>query len=193
MKDSNIKVRFDSDGVLADMRGYMDKHNIPYNHGNARDRNVDKKMWGIIRCIPHFYRRLAPIPGSIELFNQLNEKYDCSVLTAIPKESWGIKDSAEDKIGWCKHFLGEDVEVNICYRAEKQNFVKSRNDVLIDDLPRNIQEWEAQGGTGILFTGAENFDFNKLKNLENTNYNKIVDLIGKEKGDQTNDVGCEIR
>ena len=162
---SGIHIYFDSDGVLADMKGYMDAHDIPYNPDGVCDKSVDEIMWGKIREIDHFYDKLDPLPGSVELFKELSSKYDCAVLTAVPKEKWGITTSGEDKINWCRRLLGDDVKVHIVYRAQKADFVMSKKDVLIDDLEINIKEWEAGGGTGILFTGAENFDYSKLVEL----------------------------
>ena len=51
-----------------------------------------------------------------------------------------------------------DVPVNIVYREQKKDFAKDFRCVLIDDLEKNIREWEAFGGTGILFRSAEEFD-----------------------------------
>ncbi len=44
---------------------------------------------------------------------------------------------------------------NVVYKEEKKNFCTGKNCILIDDYSRNIKEWESSGGTGILFTGAE--------------------------------------
>ena len=161
----DIHIYFDSDGVLADMKGYMDAHGIPYNPDGVCDKSVDKVMWGMISKIDHFYDKLDPLPGSVELFKELSSIYDCAVLTAIPKEKWGITTSGEDKINWCKRWLGEEAKVHIVYRAQKADFAKTKKDVLVDDLEINIEEWEAKGGTGILFTGADSFDYAKLQNL----------------------------
>jgi len=165
MNNSGITIYFDGDGVLANFKGYCDEHGIEYNPDNVRDKSVDKIMWDKIRKIPHFYDQLDPLPGSVELFKSLKKDYNCEVLTAIPKPDWHIDNCGEDKINWCHRYLGEDVKVHICYRAEKQTFVKSRKDVLVDDLACNIEEWERQGGTGILFTDAAHFDFDKLAGI----------------------------
>ena len=155
-------IYFDMDGVLADMSGYMDSHGIEYNHGDAHDVKLDQKMWNYIRAIPHFYDKLEPLPGSIDLFKKLSEKYDCQILTAVPKEKWSIATAKDDKISWVKRYLGDDVKVNAVYRSEKKDFVKSEQSILVDDLSQNISEWEEAGGTGILFRGADSFDFSKL-------------------------------
>lgn len=155
---------FDMDGVLADMSGYMDKHSIKYNPMGVYDIEVDIKMWNEVRAIPHFYDKLDPLEGSVELFKKLSQQYDCQILTAVPKEKWNIPDAKEDKITWAHRFLGDDVIVNTVYRPEKMQFVKGPQSILIDDLEKNIIEWEAAGGTGILFVDAKSFDYEKLHN-----------------------------
>ncbi len=164
-KNERIKIYFDSDGVLANFKGYLDDHKIPYNPDNVRDKAVDLVMWNMIKEIPHFYYQLEPLDGAVELFQRLNEMYDCAVLTAIPKEKWGVPGTGEDKIDWCKKYLGEDVEVHIVYRDEKQNYAKDRYCILVDDLKRNIEEWEQNGGTGILYTDAASFPYAEIEKL----------------------------
>lgn len=183
-------IYFDMDGVLADMRGYMDSHGIKYNPDGVYDITVDQKMWDDIRAIPHFYDKLEPLPGSIELFKKLSEKYDCQILTAVPKEKWNIDTARDDKISWAMRYLGDDVKINTVYRPEKKDFVKGKQSILVDDLPKNIGEWGEAGGTGILFTSADSFDFDKLNetildfrlNLLQNNSNTIADTA-VEKGD----------
>ena len=45
--------------------------------------------------------------------------------------------------------------MNIVFREEKPNFCTGRDCILIDDLEKNIEAWEAIGGTGIRFISAE--------------------------------------
>ncbi len=155
---NDIIIYFDMDGVLADFRGYLEKHNIAYVPHNTTDKEADTNMWECIKKVERFYYQLEPVPGAIELFQELNKKYHCEILSAIPKPHWGLVGTAEDKKAWIAKYLGEKVPVNIVYREEKKNFAKDRNCFLIDDLKKNIAEWNEYGGTGILFEGAENFD-----------------------------------
>ena len=46
--------------------------------------------------------------------------------------------------------------VHAVLRAEKKDYCKGPGSILIDDLAKNIGEWREFGGTGILFTSAEN-------------------------------------
>ena len=63
--------------------------------------------------------------------------------------------TGEDKKAWVEKYLGKDVPVNIVYREQKKDFARNKNCILIDDLEKNIEEWNSYGGTGILFDSAE--------------------------------------
>ena len=160
-----MTVYFDMDGVLADFEGYVQKHGIFYVPHDTRDKEADAKMWAEIKKVERFYFQLEPIAGALELFQQLNKKYHCEILSAIPKAHWGLVGTAEDKRAWIAKYLGEDVEVNIVYREQKKDFAKGTDCVLVDDLEKNIREWTACGGTGILFQSANSFDESVLEKL----------------------------
>lgn len=152
------KIYFDMDGVLANFNhGLMDLCGIaPQDQENQSDE-YSSRMWGAVRNIPHFYDKLDPIPGTLDLFQELYEKYGgkCEILTAIPKKDKGIVTAGEDKISWAHRLLGPDVMVNIVYKEQKKEFCTGPDCILVDDLARNIREWTECGGTGILFRNAE--------------------------------------
>lgn len=149
------KIYLDMDGVLADFdRGVTELCGIePMNQSTATDKENDI-LWAEIRKIDNFYDKLEPVPGAIQMFNALTEKYDVEILTGIPKPKRGILTSAEDKTKWVRRLLSKDIKINIVYREEKKNYVTGPDCILIDDLDKNIREWNENGGTGILFTSA---------------------------------------
>ena len=79
----------------------------------------------------------------------------CEILTGIPKPKRGIPTAGEDKIKWMRRMLSEDIVVNIVIREQKPEFCTGKDCILIDDLERNIKEWEAEGGTGIRHVSPE--------------------------------------
>lgn len=164
-KRDDIKIYFDMDGVLADFKGYLDNHNIAYVPHNTTDKEADAHMWECIKNVHRFYYQLEPVPGVPELFEQLNKKYHCEILTAIPKPHWGLVGTAEDKREWIAKYLGEGVLVNIVYREQKKEFARNRKCILIDDLEKNIREWNEYGGTGILFEGETAAVLNQVEAL----------------------------
>ena len=153
------KIYFDMDGVLADFdRGVKEFCGMqPLQQGGKRSEEEDNKMWMRIREVEHFYDKLEPMPGALEMFQKIYEKYGdhCEILTGIPKPKRGILTSGEDKTAWARRLLSKDLVVNIVYREEKKNFCKGKDWILIDDHPGNIASWREYGGTGILHVSAE--------------------------------------
>lgn len=149
------KIYFDMDGVLADFnRGVKELCGIePLDQANKTEKD-DDIMWEAIKNVEHFYDKLELMPGALEMFKQLGEMYDVEILSGIPKPRRGILNAGEDKTAWVHRLLSQDLTVNIVYREEKKNYATGPDCILIDDLKKNIDEWNACGGTGILFTSA---------------------------------------
>lgn len=156
MKD--IHVYIDMDGVLADFDNGVRRlcHREPLNQSCCTHAETDA-LWDDIRQVPHFYAQLDPIEGSIAMvqaiYAQLGDR--CQILTGIPKPHRHIENTIEDKVEWVRRLVSVDIRVNIVYRAEKQQFCTGPQDILIDDYDKNICEWQAAGGTGILFRDSQ--------------------------------------
>lgn len=148
-------IYFDMDGVLADFdRGIKELCGLEPLDQAKKTEADDDAMWEAVRKVGHFYDKLEPMPGAMELFRTLNDKYDVEILSGIPKPRRGILTAGEDKISWAHRLLNPDMKVNIVFREEKKNYVTGPDCILIDDLEKNIKEWTECGGTGIRFTSA---------------------------------------
>ncbi len=151
------RIFFDMDGVLADFhRGVVEICGLePVDQGVTGKR--EEKMWNAIRDAGHFYDRLELMPGAKEMFDAVYARYGekCEILTGIPKPKRGIVGAAEDKVSWVRRLLSEDVKVNLVLREHKPQFCTGPGCILIDDYKKNIKEWEAGGGTGILSVNAD--------------------------------------
>lgn len=161
------KIYFDMDGVLADFdRGIREFCGMePAPQGEEWSPGDDMPMWAKASKVPHFYDRLELMPGAKDMFERVYGKYGdrCEILTGIPKPHRGMVGSAEDKTTWVRRILSEDIVVNTVYKEQKPQFCTGRDCILIDDLKRNIDAWEANGGTGILHQDA----VSTLMKLEN--------------------------
>ena len=163
------KIYLDMDGVLADFeRGVKEICGLTPPSQNAKHHKPgeDDEMWEAIKACPHFYDYLELMPGAKGLFDALYDKYGdkCEILTGIPKPRREIVNAASDKKIWVKRLLSEDVVVNIVFREEKPQYCHGEGCVLIDDMERNIRDWSALGGTGIVNVSADE-TMEKLKEL----------------------------
>lgn len=88
-------------------------------------------------------------------------------LGKIAKVNQSEATSVTDDALWdaVRRVLSDQVVINLVYRAEKQDFVKGKGCILIDDYQINVDEWISAGGTGILFESADKV-LEKLKELE---------------------------
>ena len=153
------KIYFDLDSVLADfLRGVKEICGMepPNQNDEIFDKDKDDEMWRCIKETDHFYDRLEFMPGAKEMFDVVYEKYGakCEVLTGVPKAKRGITTAGDDKINWVHRLLSPDIKVNIVIREQKPEFCTGEGCVLIDDMEKNIREWEEMGGTGIVNISA---------------------------------------
>lgn len=96
-----MKIYFDMDNVLADFdRGVRELCKIQplVQEDSTEEDRVG--LWDAVRGIDHFYDKLEPVEGAVELFRLAHSRYgnNCEILTAIPKPKRRIQHAAEDKI-----------------------------------------------------------------------------------------------
>ncbi len=171
------RIFFDMDGVLADFeKGVRELAGLPGFSDQGRHTNEeDDAMWRKVREVDHFYLRLDPIDGAVEMLNKVIAAYPgkCEILTGIPKPWRGIASSGEDKIAWMRKYFGGVIPVNIVLSEEKPNYCRGAGSVLIDDMKKNIRGWEKAGGTGIRFErGMAGDILNILKMIEEGTYRR---------------------
>jgi predicted kinase len=114
-----------------------------------------------------FWYTMKPMPGALEKLWPLIGKYGARILSSPsddPKNLGAFNiDCTRAKSAWVKSNLGSNVEVIFRKSTNKQEF-SAPNKILVDDLKRNIDQWNAKQGTGILFLSADQAvqDLNKL-------------------------------
>jgi hypothetical protein len=133
----------DMDGVVADFDKFV--------FGNLSLNNIKRNDWmDQISRIDHFFLKLEPTPYAYRLY-----RLACSVadnvefLTAFPSRRH-FPTAKEDKIDWVRKHFGDDIKVNFGpYSKDKWKHARP-GDILIDDRPDNIADWNEVGGNGIL-------------------------------------------
>ena len=155
----DLYIYFDMAGVIANFdKGVIDLlHMQPINQADPFDYKKTNALYAKMRTVDHYYDKLEPIPETIKLIEELYAIYGdhIQILSAIPKPSRRIVTARADKIHWLKRKISVDIKANICLRAEKAQYFSSKSHILIDDFIKNVNECEAAGGTGILFTSAD--------------------------------------
>lgn len=155
---SKINVFLDLDGVMVDFPKKLRELFGTSNYDELRATIGNDALWSELGNVDHLFLNLEPMDNYKTLFNYIKSFHQTNIidrfeiLTSLPYSTDKLVTSKEDKIKWvCKH-LDPDIIVNtVIGGSEKAKYVNGKNDILIDDLPRNIQAWEKAGGTGILF------------------------------------------
>lgn len=154
-------IYFDMDGVLADfnngVREICGMEPLNQNTMTPELKPREDEMFSAMREAGDFYYRLKPIPGSLELFRELYDKYGdrCQILTGIPKPHRGLVTAGDDKRRWVGRLISDKVVTNIVFSEQKKDFCRGKGSILIDDYTKNIRAWEEMGGTGILCTDID--------------------------------------
>jgi len=114
----------------------------------------DKKSL-LTKKAPNFFRDLDWMPDGKELWNFIS-KYRPNILSAHPTK-W-MPNSKKDKATWLSRNAKGTKDIHLVKREDKQKYAISPSgqpNILIDDHPKNIKEWKAKGGVGILHRSAK--------------------------------------
>jgi hypothetical protein len=148
-----VNFMLDLDGVICDL-----DRKIQEVFGNDYNKIDDKNyLWNKLSEIDHLFLNLEPMPYYRTLFNYLKSlerigSIHLEILTSLPYSTGKLVSAREDKIAWVRKYLDPDIIVNtVVGGAKKAQYVKHPTDILLDDMPRNIDAWINAGGTGILY------------------------------------------
>lgn len=155
-EETKYKIYVDMDGVLVDFDGGYEKLT------GMTTREADKKgpefFWKpISKAGAKWWITLNWMPDGKQLWDYV-KKYNPELLSAPSRE----EASKMGKRIWVKRELpGAKL---ILRSADKKQEFASPTSILIDDREKNIEQWEAAGGIGILHTDASS-TIKKLKEL----------------------------
>ncbi len=104
-----------------------------------------------------FWANLPPMPDFQQYWGYI-KYWSPGIITAYP--SWDKKSAdiaKKGKMAWNrKHTMVPESRFHCVARKDKKMYAINNGvpNILIDDHEKNIIEWEAKGGTGILHTSA---------------------------------------
>lgn len=150
----------DYDGVLVDYyRGFRELTGKSWDdpYWNTKERREMRKK--IIAAHSSWWGNLPPERDYDQLWDFI-KNFEPHILTAYPE--WDETNAKHGKVIWnSKHTRVPHDRFHCVLRESKRYFAKDhdgshfgRPNVLIDDFPDNILEWERMGGIGILHTVA---------------------------------------
>lgn len=167
MRDPKAILYSDSDGVICDFYAGAERvlgHPWGEKHGTTK-KSIDQGL--LVDKHEKFWETLPPMPDWKVYWNFI-EKFHPHILTAVPAWDHDFQEVEDGKWKWYQHHipsLSRD-RFHVVYRKDKSQFARNgkvRN-ILIDDHPDNIREFEMAGGIGIHHVSAK-VTILKLKEL----------------------------
>ncbi len=160
------RIYCDMDGVLCDFKTAAEKVT-----GTSIDKWMElghrdrEEKWKPIVDKKNFWHTLPWMPGGQQLWSYINN-YHPHILSAYVEHATD-PNCIPGKRHWAMTNLGLPAyRINLVKRREKQNFAKVNGEpaLLIDDYIKNINQFKARGGIGILHTSAAS-TITQLKSL----------------------------
>ena len=164
-------IKLDLDGVLFD----FEKKAFEL-FGDKWEEEIRKPEWGRFIEYPNIYEILEPFVDAIRLYEYCvsftGSKNLVTCLTALPNRArHHFPDAAKHKIESVRKHISPDLRVSFGpFASDKKYHVYHKDDILIDDMQINIDQWNAAGGIGILHTSV----YNTIKQLENLKNNCTI-------------------
>lgn len=160
------RIYCDMDGVLADFKTAAEKvTGIQIDKWMEIGYKDKQKKWKPIIDKKDFWHTLPWMPGGQQLWSYISN-YEPHILSAYVEHATD-PNCIPGKRSWAISHLGLPTSrINLVKRREKQNFAKVNGEpaLLIDDYIKNINQFKARGGYGILHTSTAN-TISELKKL----------------------------
>ena len=154
----------DMDEVLVDFLGGSEQI-LGRRYNDKSWKNSEEKKSLLSKKAPNFFRNLKWKKDGKKLWDFI-KGHGPKILSAFP-QTW-MPNAKADKAQWIKKNTRlPSSEVHLVARADKQRYAVSemgQPNILIDDHPKNIREWQQAGGVGIVHRSASE-TISKLKKM----------------------------
>ena len=141
MEEKKKILYVDMDGVLVNFDSGL----------RQAEPDLLKIYKGQLDNIPNLFSWMVPMPGAIEAFKALAEKYDTYILTTAP---WKNETALQDKKDWLNKYFGDLIKKKVIFSHHKELL---NGDYLIDDRP--VHGFK---GKQFLFGSEEYPDWNSI-------------------------------
>ena len=157
------RIYCDMDGVLCDFKTAAEKvTGMPISKWQYASKS---EKWQPIKDTPKFWHTLPWQAGGRQLWSYIS-KFQPHILSAYVEQTFD-PNCIPGKSHWARTKLGLSAgRVNLVKRVQKQNYAKVAGQpaILIDDYPKNTNQFTARGGIGIHHTSYAN-TIRQLKKL----------------------------
>lgn len=123
--------------------------------GRAYQSVPRAEAWAVLERQEHLFLHLEMLPDAQQLWDGVAHYENKQILSALPWLTQSLVTAPADKVEWVRRRLDRFVQVNLVESGRAKARFARPGDLLVDDLPENIEAWEAAGGVGILHTSAE--------------------------------------
>jgi 5'(3')-deoxyribonucleotidase len=151
-KGQRTRIYVDMDGVIADFMTAAKKAT-----GMTFTQSDSDKHWDVIKKTPKFWSDMPWMPGGRQLWSYIR-RYDPHILSAYSPKDPNCKPG---KLKWLRRNVGMSNmnKINLVRRKDKSKFAMKSGEIrqpaiLIDDFPRNVDQFKAAGGIGIYHTNT---------------------------------------
>jgi 5'(3')-deoxyribonucleotidase len=155
----------DMDGVVADFDTFAEEI-LGRKIGWGTTQDLSNEEWVKLASVDRLYYQLPLMPDATKLVayvKSLSTRFNVGFLTAIPRRTT-IPSARADKQAWVdKYFPGMRMDIGP-FSHDKHKWC-SPGDILVDDRPSNIREWNAAGGIAIYHTGDVNATIKRLNEV----------------------------
>jgi 5'(3')-deoxyribonucleotidase len=156
----------DMDGVVADFDTFATNllgRDVSWHRSKF---NLTPEEWAVFAKVDRLYYNLPLMPDATKLVayvKSLSTRFNVQFLTAVPRKDT-IPTAQADKQAWVnKYFPGMKMDIGP-FSHDKHKWCKP-GDILIDDRPSNIEEWNAAGGIAIYHTGDVDATIKRLNEV----------------------------
>jgi len=151
-EESQYEIFCDMDGVICDFVKQWSSPDYFGEHPDAMRKRIGKPEFDehLDSMDREFWNTMEWMPGAQSMWNIIT-KYGAKILSA-PAEN---PDSPAGKLDWIKKNIPSNTPEVIFRKSTRKQEFSGPNKILIDDLKRNIDQWIARGGIGILHTSPQ--------------------------------------
>jgi hypothetical protein len=126
-----------------------------------KQSHTKKEFWNeVAKGKLQFWSDMKWMPDGQQLWNFIKSR---AIILSAPSSS--LPDSSRGKMIWVAKNIGPNVKLILRKAEEKKDFANAKS-ILIDDLQKNILQWEQAGGIGIHHISAIN-TIKKLNDILN--------------------------